>query len=218
MAEELRVDYHRRMEAIEGRIIQLFAMVAEGLAAATDALLSSDRGVMVTLGEREHAIDVVYKEVEELVNRQLALQSPVAVELRFLLSALRIVPELERSHDLVEHIARRGAQGLGAELSPRTRGLIERMGRVGVDMWRMAAEAWFDRDPQAGARLSERDDEMDDLHTALTAELAGGRMGLPVAMEMALVARFYERLGDHAVNIARRITYLAGQPGETGAA
>ena len=51
---------------------------------------------------------------------------------------------------------------------------------------------------------------MDELHSSLLAELASGRMALPVAMEMTLVGRFYERLGDHAVNIARRVAYLAG--------
>jgi phosphate transport system protein len=62
--------------------------------------------------------------------------------------------------------------------------------------------------------LDERDDEMDELHVSLTAELAAGEMSLPVIMEMTMVARCYERLGDHAVNIARRVTYLAGsKPG-----
>ena len=92
------------------------------------------------------------------------------------------------------------------------------MGSVGTDMWRCTADAFAERDPVAAGHLPERDDEMDELHSALTAELASGRMALPVAMEMALVARFFERLGDHAVNIARRVVYLAGpaamvQPG-----
>jgi len=54
---------------------------------------------------------------------------------------------------------------------------------------------------------------MDELYASLIAELASGRMPLPVTMEMTLVARFYERLGDHAVNIARRVIYLAGSQG-----
>ncbi len=210
MAEELRVAYHRRLEEIEGKVIQLFALVAEGLAAATGALLSGDREVAKLLMEREALIDTLYIDVEDLVNSQMALQAPVARDLRFLLSVLRIVPELERSHDLVEHIARRGAQGLQEELTPRTRGLIEQMGSVGTDMWRCTAEAFAERDPVAASHLAERDDEMDELHSALTAELASGHTALPVAMEMALVARFFERLGDHAVNIARRVMYLAG--------
>jgi phosphate transport system protein len=127
-----------------------------------------------------------------------------------MLSVLRIVPELERSHDLVEHIARRAVRGLGDELTPRTRGLIEQMGEVGVEMWRAAADAWFERDADAYIRMKDQDEEMDDLHTNLMSELASGKTSLPVAMDMALVARFYERLGDHAVNIAHRVRYLAG--------
>ncbi len=71
-------------------------------------------------------------------------------------------------------------------------------------------DSWYQRDRSAALALEERDDEMDELHASLIAELASGRMALPVTMEMTLVARFYERLADHAVNIARRVIYLAG--------
>jgi phosphate transport system protein len=208
--EELRLRYHQQLEVIEGKVIQLFALVAEGLVAATEALLSGDTEVARLLLEREVLIDNLYRDTEHLVNEQLALQAPVAGDLRFLLSVLRIVPELERSHDLVEHIARRASHGLREELSPRARGLVEQMGTVGAEMWREAADSWYERDGKAGARLDQRDEEIDELHAALTAELGSGRMTLPVAMSMALVARFYERLGDHAVNVARRVEYLAG--------
>src|SRR5208283_1603328 len=121
-----------------------------------------------------------------------------------------MVAELERSHDLVVDIARRADHILSNDLSPRSRGIVERMGNLVSDMWRQAADAWYQRDRSAAAALAERDDEMDDLHASLIAELASGRMAIPVTMEMTLVARFYERLGDHAVNIARRVIYLAG--------
>src|SRR6202034_3199780 len=101
----------------------------------------------------------------------------------FLLSVLRIVPELERSHDLVLHIARRANHILSEDLSPRSRGLVERMGGLGSDMWRQAADSWNQRDGSAAALLDERDDEMDELHSTLIAELASGRMTLPVTME-----------------------------------
>lgn len=207
---ELRLRYHQQLDLIEGKVIQLFALVAEGLVAATDALLSGDTEVARLLMEREDLIDDLYRDTEKLVNSQLALQSPVAGDLRFLLSVLRIVPELERSHDLVEHIARRAGHSLREELTPRARGLVEQMGTAGAEMWRQAADSWYERDGKAGALLAERDEEVDQLHAALTAELGSGRMTLPVAMDMALVARFYERLGDHAVNIARRVEFLAG--------
>ncbi len=209
-SDELRRNYHRHLDEINGKVVQLFALVGEGLAAATDAILAGDREIARALVERDDLIDSLYRDVERLVNNELARQAPVAADLRFMLSVLRIVPELERSHDLVEHIARRAVRGLGDELTPRTRGLIEQMGEVGVEMWRAAADAWFERDPDAYIRMKDRDEEMDDLHTNLMSELASGKTSLPLALDMALVARFYERLGDHAVNIAHRVRYLAG--------
>ena len=134
------------------------------------------------------------------------------------LTVLRIVPELERSGDLVEHIAAGAARGLADQLTPRIRGLVDQMGRVGVELWRMAADAYAERDGGAARRIEARDDELDGLHTSLTAEIASGSVSLPVAIEMALVARFYERLGDHAVNIARRIGYTEAGAHDQGAA
>ena len=207
---ELRVRFHESMRGIEAKVIQLFALVAEDLAGATDAVLSGDTEQLKILIEREETIDALYTEVDELVNQHMALQAPVAADLRYLLSVMRIVPELERSHDLVVHIARRSNHFLLDDLSPRTRGLVQKMGDLGVRMWRSAADAWYERNGVMALSLDEFDDEMDELHATLMAELATGRMTLPVTMEMTLVGRFYERLGDHAVNIARRVTYLAG--------
>ena len=134
----------------------------------------------------------------------------MAGDFRLVISVLRIVPELERSHDLVVHIAEHATHMLGDELSPRGRGLVQRMGETAAEMWNETANAWYQRDAEAVDALDERDDDLDSLHSALLAELASGRMSLPVAMDMTLVARYYERLGDHSVNIARRVVYLAG--------
>ena len=208
---ELRVAFHQDLQGIETKVNRLFALVSEDLAVATEALLSGSTEVLKVVTERERAIDSLYLEVEELVDSQMALQAPVAEDLRLMLSVLRIVPELERSHDLVVHIAEHATHILSDDLSPRSRGLVQRMGDTGVEMWTQAAGAWHDRDSTAAEVLDERDDEMDSLHSALMAELASGKMTLPVAMDMTLVARFYERLGDHAVNIARRVIYLSGR-------
>jgi len=207
---EHRQGFQRELEAIEAKVIELFAMVGEDLPGATQALLTGNGEMLQVLTERDRVIDALYVEIEELVNREILLQAPVASDLRFLLSVLRIVPELERSHDLVVQIASRANHILGEDLSPRCRGLVERMGSLASDMWRQAVDSWYQRDRSAALALDSRDDEMDELHSSLIAELASGRMALPVTMEMTLVARFYERLGDHAVNIARRVIYLAG--------
>jgi phosphate transport system protein len=209
---EHRQDFERDLEAIEARIIELFAMVAEDLPEATKALLTGSNEIMQRLLERDQVISTLYPETEQLANRVILLQAPVADDLRFLLSVLRVLTEFELSHDLVIQIASRGNHFLGDDLSPRARGIVERMGSLASDMWRQAADCWYQRDRAAASAVEERDDEMDELYSSLIGELASGRMALPVTMEMTLVARFYERLGDHAVNIARRVVYLAGSP------
>ena len=188
----------------------MFTMVAEDVPKATDVLLNGTSGVTRALTERDRVIDALYPEIEELVDREILLQAPVASDLRLLVSMLRVVPELERSHDLVVNIARQASYILSDDLSPRSRGLVEQMGKVASDMWRQAADCWCERDRSAAVVLSERDEEMNELYASLIAEIASGRMTVPVTMEMTLVARFYERLADHAFNIARRVIYLAG--------
>ena len=213
---EHRQDFERDLDAIEARIIELFAMVAEDLPEATKALLTGSNEIMQRLLDRDKVISALYPETEQLANRAILLQAPVADDLRFLLSVLRVLTEFELSHDLVIQIASRGNHFLGDDLSPRARGIVERMGSLASDMWRQAADCWYQRDRNAAAGVEERDDEMDELYSSLIAELASGRMALPVTMEMTLVARFYERLGDHAVNVARRVIYLAGSVPQGG--
>jgi phosphate transport system protein len=208
MADEAPPTPHTGIQQIDGKMFQLFALVVEALAAATDALLSGDKHVAAVLSGRDELVDDAYNDVGRLVNRAVALEAREEKDLRFLLVALRVVPELERSHELAEHIARRAAYGLGAELTPRARGLIDRMGKVGVTMWRKAADSWYDKEGRVADELARRDEEMDDLQTVLVTEVAASGASASVAMELALVARFYERLGDHAVNVARMVSAL----------
>jgi phosphate transport system protein len=203
-----RREFDRTLEAIEAKVIELFGMLAEDLPMATHALLSG--GAVGVLAEREKVIDALCQEVEGLAGRELLLQAPVACDLRFLLSVLRVTPELERSHDLVMQIASQAGHPLAEGLSPAARALAEQMGALAAAMWRQAADAWYARDCSAASALAEQDQEMGQVHASLATEIASGRMTIPVTMEMTLVARCYERLGAHAVNIARRVAYLAG--------
>ena len=200
--------FRRELESINRQVIGLFALVGECLAGATDALLSGDRESARLLIARDDLIDATHRDIEDLILRELTLQSPTASDLHFLLAALRIVPELERSADLAAHIASRAMRGLTPELSPRVRGLLQSMGQVGVEMWHRVTDAYAERDEDAHRRLGDADDELDDLHLSLTAEISSGKLGTPVAIELALVGRFYERLGDHAVNISGHVRYM----------
>lgn len=203
----LTSSFQHDLDEIDLKVGQLFSLVASGIAVATDAFLTGDRLAVNVMQDQEELMDKTYAEVEELVQRCLVLHSPVAQDLRYLLSCVRIVPELERCGDLAEHIARKGGRGLAQALTPRTRGFVEQMGELASTMWTLAAAGYTDRDVAAAARLRSLDNRLDELHVALIAEVVEADPPTPIAMEMALVARFYERLGDHAVNIANRMRY-----------
>jgi phosphate transport system protein len=183
---ELRKRFHQELDEINARVIRLFALVTEGVAAASESLLAGDTEMARRLARRDALVDQLEADLEKLAERELLTQAPMARDMRYLVSVLRIVPELERSGDLAEHIAQRAATGLALRLTPTVRGLLEQLGTTCVEMWQGAADAWAERDPQAAERLDTTD-----------------------ALQATLVARFYERLGDHAVHIAERIRYLA---------
>ena len=204
--QQLRLGYHRELDTITQKVVRLFALVSEAVAAANEALLGDDTAALAVVRAGEKTIDGLMLELEGDIERLLLLQQPVAGELRYALAIIRIVPELERSGDLAEHIAKRAGSGLAAQLTPTARGMLERMSFLAVQLWRAAADGFIDRDPDAGDALEAADDEMDDLHTALTSELLSGSLPAGIAADATLVARFYERLGDHAVHIARRVS------------
>jgi phosphate transport system protein len=192
---------------------QVFALVGEGIAGATHALLAGDRDAAKELVKRDEVIDKLIGQISTTVQQQLVHGTTDASERREYVAILRMLPDMERNGDLAEHIARRAARGLGAEMSARSRGLVERMGEVAANIWRETADAFAERSAEAATSIDDLDDELDDLHVSLTAELVAGTMPLPVAIELAMVARFYERFGDHAVNLARRMaTLLVGGP------
>jgi phosphate transport system protein len=192
-------------EEIRPQIVQIFALVGEAMAGATHALLSGDRELAKNVVEKDKAIDTLVNSIVNAVELQLIENESLNIaDRRRLLILLRILPEVERSGDLAEHIARRAARGLGVEMSPRSRGLVERMGEVASTIWREATDVIVDGKLEAAGAIEDIDDELDDLHVSLTAELTSGSMTLPVAVELALLARFYERFGDHCVNLARR--------------
>ncbi|HEV2427626.1 MAG TPA: PhoU domain-containing protein [Acidimicrobiales bacterium] len=186
-------------------VVRAFALVGEAIAGATHSLLAGDRELAKRVVAADSEIDALIDRLVDRAQEQLLTSERQTPEERgTLLTLLRILPEVERNGDLAEHIARRAAQGLGAEMSPRSRGLVERMGEVASSIWREATDVIVDGKEEAAGVLEEIDDELDDLHVSLTAELTSGSMALPVAVEVALVGRFYERFGDHCVNLARR--------------
>lgn len=206
-----------RLEELDRRVIQLFAEVGEAVAGATLALLGGDREAAKAIVRRDEEIDRRELELERLAWEALELAPASRSETRYLVSLLRILPEIERTGDLAEHVASRASRGLGTEMSAKARGIVERMGEVACSLWGMAADAFGDRSVDAIDRIDRLDDQMDEYSVILTAEIVSGNMSLPVAIEVAMIGRFYERIGDHSVNLARQVSsWNRVAPGEEG--
>jgi phosphate transport system protein len=193
--------------AVTQAVDELFGLVSEALAGATEALLGNEPDVAQVVIDRETRIDALAKQAELLVWEQLELVETgvhAKGDLRQLVATLLMLSELERSADLAEHVAQRALTGIGNVMTPRARGIIARMAEAALDMWATVSSAYQTRADE-GWNVDEADEEIDILHERLTAEIAGGDMDLATAAQVTLLARFYERLGDHAVNLARRI-------------
>ena len=150
--------------------------------------------------------------LEERCYSVLALQSPVAIDLRQVVAALRIIAEIERSADLAVNLCKAARRIYGHRLDPRLRGIIQKMGDQAQQLFREATECYLTSDATRAAALGDMDSYLDDLQRqfvqAIFESHSGEKIDLQVAVQLAVVARFYERIGDHAVNIGERVRYL----------
>jgi uncharacterized protein len=195
-------DFRRQMDEA---VSVAFALVAESTARATSALLDNDMGRARQVINEDRQVDDHCDALTGLIREGLADIADRPAELEELVAVLQMVPELERSADLAAHIARRTLDGLGDAITPRSRGLIQAMNDTAVRMWRAAADGYRERSRDVGFDLAAADDELDGLAAGLVEEVLGAGAEPRVAAEVALLARFYERSGDHAVNLARRV-------------
>jgi phosphate transport system protein len=222
IVKPLRSAFSRQLQDLDREVIVLFAMLAEDIVLVTDVLLDAvdhhDVDIRGAVAEREAIINDRYLEIESLVNLHIACQAPVAGDLRQLVSTLRVVPEMERAHDLVTQIAALAAELLGSELSPRLRGQIQAMGDTAARMWLESGEAWHRRDGSALAQVAAYCRDMDSLKVEIRSELLDSPGELTGAIRLTVAAHCYNRLGHHALNVARRIVYLSGDDARRPAA
>jgi phosphate transport system protein len=195
-------------DPVDPAVRRLFALVSEALARATCALLDRDVGLGQAVVEGDATIDRLTEQVEAAIGERIGHGSSGDGDLRRDVGILLILPELERSADLAEHIAQRALTDLAAHMTPVSRGIVQSMSEIALAMWNSAARAYADQ-AGFGMAIDEADDGLDVLHERLTAEVATGGMSAAVAAQVTLLSRFYERLGDHAVNLARRIETLS---------
>jgi len=222
--EDLRPGFHHELDDIRESIAMLSAGVTEAVPRATEILLTQDLegAEYMVLGDDE--VDSKALELEERCYAVLALQSPVASDLRRVVSALRIIAEVERSADLTVNICKAARRIYGHRLDPRLRGIIQKMGDQAHKIFKEATEAYLTNDDVRAAALEDMDEYLDDLQRQFVQGIfeshSGDKIELQVAVQLAVVARFYERIGDHGVNIGERVRYIVSGwvPEHVGAA
>ena len=210
--EETRSEFHQLMDEVRSDLVRMGGLVTEGIASVTVALLANDLAMADQISTQDDEIDLLSVEAEEKCIRMLALQQPVAVDLRTILTDLRMVSEIERSGDLVSNIAKGIGRIQGVELEPRLRGLIDRMCEQAVRLTTLAIDSYADKDAALAGALGELDDRLDELHNDYIDTVFSSRFDRYIttqqAVQLAVIGRFYERIGDHAVNIGERVQYL----------
>jgi phosphate transport system protein len=211
-AVEIRKGFHHALEEVSHEIVRLAGLVTEALGKATEALLCGDLTVAEEIIRGDDVLNALTLEIEEHCYQLLTLQQPMASDLREIITAIRLTAEIERSGDLVANIMKAARRMYGVEFDPKLRGLIERLGSQVHRQFRLAIDAYAERDDKLAAAIDDMDDVVDELHAdyiqAIFETHGQGAVALQAAVQLAVVGRFYERIGDHAVNIGERVQYM----------
>jgi phosphate transport system protein len=190
----------------------LAASVAETIPRATQVLLDGDLEGADYLINGDDEIDTKSSELEERCYDVLALQAPMAGDLRQIVTAVKMIGEIERSADLAVNICKASRRIYGIDLDPKLRGMIAQMGEQAGLLFRLSIDAYKEGDVALASALDDIDDLLDRLQADFIAQIfechAAHQLELLVAVQLALVARFYERIGDHGVNIGERVRYM----------
>jgi phosphate transport system protein len=209
---EIRKSFHDHLDELRHDVVQLFAIVTEAVARGTEAFLDADLSVVDRLIHDDRTIDDLNTRIDEKAYVLLATQQPMATDLRTLVAILRITHELERVGDNMVNVAKGTRRLYPVQLDPKVRGLIARLGEQAQQQLRAAADAFADLDASKAAAVSDMDDVMDllikDLYRSIFAGGAADETGLQRAVQVALIGRYYERVGDHAANAASRVTFM----------
>lgn len=212
----MRTAYYDRLDAIVGQLAAMTDQVRVATSQATEALLQADLALAERVIAADADIDRVREEIEDASFELLARQQPVAGDLRMLVAALRMVSEIERMGDLGVHVAKVARMRYPQRAIPEElHSTVGRMATVADRMIGHAARVVADRDVEAARELVDEDEEMDQLRADSFRMLLSDDWphGVEPAIDIALLGRYYERIADHAVSLARRVVYLV--TGET---
>jgi phosphate transport system protein len=207
----MRDTYHEQLDSVGHTLVEMAGLVGRALSRATRALLEADLATAEAVISADDAVDALHRELDVLTLDLIARQQPVAVDLRTLVTSLRMSADLERMGDLARHIAKIARMRHPQHAVPdELRETFERMGEIGADLAEKLALIVEDKDVEAARTLEAQDDAVDRLHSEVFTALLSQENPYTIesAIDVTLLSRYYERFADHAVSVARRLVFL----------
>jgi len=208
----MRDVFHDELDEIGAGVAELIRLVAAAMADATAALLDADLPRAERVIDADARVDELRAELEDRAFQLIARQQPVATDLRVLMTTPHLVADLERMGDLALHVAKVARLRYPfAAVPAEARDVLAQMGEVAGSLVRNVGEAVDGRDVELAQAIEAEDDSMDALRRKLFTLVLSPRWahGTEAAIDMTLLGRYYERYADHAVAVARRVTYIA---------
>ena len=203
--------FHEELETLQGRLLEMGGLAEERVRAAVEGLVARDVTLIDAVLAGDEPINALHIEVDERCFRLLALHQPMATNLRAIVAAVKINTDLERVGDLAVNIAEAARRYAG---HPPVKKLVDipMMGTIAQAMLRDALDAFVRRDTTLARQVLNEDDRLDEMKTRVFRELLTYMMQAPTAVEPALdlilVSRHLERIGDHATNIAEDVIFM----------
>jgi phosphate transport system protein len=205
-----RINFQQQLVALKDKLLAMAALAQQALGLSLEAYLTGDMGLCDHVHEIEAAINAAERSVDEMAYDLLAKEQPMAIDLRFILSVIKINGDLERIGDQASNIAQRAQsmQGIPQIALPID---IHDMGGKVVVMIRRAVQSLLEADAKLAESVLAMDDEIDDMNREVQAELVEVMQQHPdfstQALNAIIISRNLERAADHATNIAEDVIF-----------
>ena len=205
----MREYYTAQLETLNTNMIQMGALCEDAISAAIQSLLEDDRTIAKKVADTELEIDQMERDIERQCMRLLLMQQPVATDLRVVSSALRMIADLERIGDQAFDIADITKSGSFQGFSGKVHN--KEMAKAAIHMVTDSVDSYVKQDVQLAKRVTEEDDVVDELFLKVRRELAKlihtDQNASEQALDLLMIAKYLERIGDHAVNVSEWVIY-----------
>jgi len=207
----MQISFDEELSTLKEKILLMGSKVEESIRLALKSIVDRDSRLAKKVIQSDRDINDIEIEIDEICHRLLALHQPMAGDMRFITSAMKINSDLERQGDLAVNMAERALTlNEVAPLKPFID--IPRLAGITQEMVKVSLDSLVNRDPKMARSVCERDDEVDNLNDQIIRELISymleDRANIKRALDLILVSRYLERIADHATNVAEDVIYM----------